>query len=448
MPRRLLAATVLACVWLTVDVREAAACLCGGMANPCASLWFGDREPVLFEGTVESIERRVVDVVYDFDGDAQVMQREMKEVRFRDVRPMLGQRVNTVLTGSGGGDCGYQRFEVGARFVVHATEEREGLSTGTCSFTAPVGEAREILDYVASLSGPGAGARISGKIVLAKREYVGLPSVTNTPLPGVRLQLEGPVRRAAVSDDRGLYAFETLPPGHYEVALETDRTDLFGTGPRRQSVALRHAHACATTYTEFYANGAITGAVVDADGQPVANAAVSLRAADIAGQEHVGYGSSRTDADGRYRFQALGAGRYVIGVNLEWGMRKDSPWVPSLAIDERGAPAIVTLAHAEQSEAGPIVVRMPQSTTITGRLTRRDGRPMHDTLVRATSAGENYRHFGDSVEATTDDDGRFTFTLGAGQAYRIGSWPDEGSVEVDRVVTPAMHLPLVLRPRP
>lgn len=447
MRPRLLATALLAIGWLVMDARAASACLCGGMANPCASLWFGDLEPVLFEGTVESIERRTIDEVLEFNGETRLLQRAMKEVRFRDVRPLLGKTVNTVLTGAGGGDCGYERFVVGGRFVVHASEAREGLSTGACSFTAPLAEAREILDFVASLSTPSSGARINGRIVLAKREHVGLPSVSNTPLAGVALSLEGPVRRKTVSDDKGQYTFEALPPGRYEVTLATERTDLFHAGPQRNSVELRNPHACAVPYTEFYANGSIGGSVVDSSGQRVAGARVSLRAAGIDGQEHVMYDGATTDADGRYQFRTLGAGRYVVGVNLEWGIKQDSPWAPVTATDERGATRIVALAHAEQIDISPITVRTPQPTVLTGRLTGPDGQPVPGARVRATSAGEGFRHFGDGTESTTDADGRFSFTLGSGLAYRIGTWLDAGSAEVDTIVVPAMQMQLVLRPR-
>ncbi|MGE3473822.1 MAG: carboxypeptidase regulatory-like domain-containing protein, partial [Vicinamibacterales bacterium] len=385
--------------------------------------------------------------VLETGGIARVQPREMREVRFRDVRPLLGRPANTVLTGMGGGDCGYPRFVVGGRFVVHATDERVGLTTGTCSFTAPVAEAREILDYVAGLSAPSAGARIDGTVVLARREHVGLPSISTTPLPGVTLQLEGPVRGSAVSDARGRYSFGPLPPGRYEVALITGRDDLVRAGPLRQPVALKHAYACATPYAEFFANGRVAGTVVDLDGRPVQAARVSLRAANIEGQEYFEYDTTATDADGRYRFQSLGEGRYAVGVNLEWGVRQDSPWVPAMATDERGAPAVVALAHAAQVEVPPIVVRVPPPATVTGRLVRADGRPVANARVRATSAGEGFRRFGEGVEATTDPLGRFSFALGAGLAYRISAWLDTGRAEVDAVVEDGTQVTLVLTPR-
>ena len=49
----------------------------------------------------------------------------------------------------------------------------------------------------------------------------------------------------------------------------------------------------------------------------------------------------------------------------------------------------------------PIVARRPQSASVTGRLTLPDGRPVANATVRASSAGEGFRSFGESVEVDT-----------------------------------------------
>lgn len=45
----------------------------------------------------------------------------------------------TILTGQGGGDCGY-RFEVGESYLVYASGSNESLSTNICHRTAPRSE--------------------------------------------------------------------------------------------------------------------------------------------------------------------------------------------------------------------------------------------------------------------------------------------------------------------
>ena len=52
-----------------------------------------------------------------------------------------------VVTGQGGGDCGYP-FQVGVDYVVYARRNAEGqLETGICSRTRTLAQAAEDLDY-------------------------------------------------------------------------------------------------------------------------------------------------------------------------------------------------------------------------------------------------------------------------------------------------------------
>lgn len=432
-------------VWLaTGSIAEA--CFCGGLAGPCRYLWGLDGQtPVVFEGTVESIERRAVSEMPGPDGGPGGAYF-MNEVRFKDVRHLLGERATIVLTGTGGGDCGYELFAVGQRFVVHATPDEHGLTTSTCSFTAPVAKAGEVLDYIASLSQPSPGARIAGKAVMARRNFVGLPSVVSSPLAGVRVTLEGLEQRSTVTDADGAYRFEALKPGRYQVSLATDHKELTSFR-RHEDVVLVNAHACAMPYAEFYVDGTVEGEVVDPEGRPIARAAVSLRAADIAGQDQVSYDSTWTDAAGHFRFGTLAEGRYVVGVNLASGPRDDSPYAITFAAGLGGAPAIIELARGGHLGLPPIVARLPTLTPVTGRVVLPDGKPLAGVVVRAFAAGEGHRSFGATVEATTDADGRFRFSLGQQQPYGFSVYIDQGNATVNTVVRPGLDVQLTLRPR-
>src|SRR5436853_1034278 len=57
-----------------------------------------------------------------------------------------------IITGLGGGDCGYG-FQVGTAYVVYAYKNSEGqLGTGICSRTRPVADAAEDLAYLRSIA--------------------------------------------------------------------------------------------------------------------------------------------------------------------------------------------------------------------------------------------------------------------------------------------------------
>ncbi|MGH6719792.1 MAG: carboxypeptidase regulatory-like domain-containing protein, partial [Alphaproteobacteria bacterium] len=206
--------------------------------------------------------------------------------------------------------------------------------------------------------------------------------------------------------------------GRYQLSVATDRKDLAGLD-RRQNIILPNAHACAGPYTALYVNGTISGSVADIEGRPVAGARVSLRGAEAGGQRHVSYEGTTTNAAGQYVFRTLGAGKYVVGVNLERRAQRDSPYAMSVAADATGAPIVIDLEHGGQQLVLPIVARLLELTTVIGRVIRPDGQPLRRLKVRAVHAGESLRTFGDTVDATTDDDGRFALDLAVGQPHRL-----------------------------
>lgn len=125
--------------------------------GPCTPAFCSCREPpppqdaleradAVFRGTVLSVRDTVV-AAKPADGSGW----PMRAVRFRvdsAWKGLSGETV-TVLTGSGGGDCGFG-FRTGGEYLVYAHEVRgrhlSGLSTGICSRTAPSSHAGEDLD--------------------------------------------------------------------------------------------------------------------------------------------------------------------------------------------------------------------------------------------------------------------------------------------------------------
>ena len=72
--------------------------------------------------------------------------------------------------------------------MVHATPSSDDLTTGTCSFTAPVEEAREVLEYIASPSQSSPGARITG----GRRCQTSLARTTSARRSGATRAHRGP----------------------------------------------------------------------------------------------------------------------------------------------------------------------------------------------------------------------------------------------------------------
>ncbi len=117
---RLVVVGVLVVGSLATFPAQTSACSCGGPPSPADEFnWAGS----VFRGIATSID----------DGD---LNREIR-VKFAVLSVWKGEIAEelTVITGHGGGDCGY-RFHEGVEYIVYADRETNGV--GICGRTAPV----------------------------------------------------------------------------------------------------------------------------------------------------------------------------------------------------------------------------------------------------------------------------------------------------------------------
>lgn len=350
MPRRVWPGLLVLFAWMLVPA-PAWACTCGGDMPPCQQLWMGGEEsaPVVFEGTVVSIAQEE-----EPTPNGRYLYRK---VTFQDSRGWIGEASGWVTTGMSDADCGYP-FEVGRRYVVHATRNAAtgALRTGVCNQTRPVEQATELLSYLRGLQQPSSGGSIFGRVTLDQDRFsVAAPSESSRrPLEGVSVYVSGQVERSVLTDADGRYRFDGLPRGEYEVRTEfPSRPELSGqlsTGGR--PLRLAHAHACARLDVSYAVNGVISGSLVDSDGNAVPSTIVEIRLEVPLQKDQPHYGITPTDALGRFEFRRLPAGRYVVGVNLQRGPGLQSPWAPA-----RSDPPVVELDEGELRVLAPIVVR-------------------------------------------------------------------------------------------
>src|SRR5688500_1922870 len=105
------------------SLQNARACSCGERPTICTPI----RTSVVFVGRVQTRVRDTVDALNEMVFDFEV-ERAIAGVSERRVR---------VLTGDGGGDCGYP-FEPGRRYVVYASREGDQIVTTTCYGNKPL----------------------------------------------------------------------------------------------------------------------------------------------------------------------------------------------------------------------------------------------------------------------------------------------------------------------
>lgn len=156
---------------------------------------------------------------------------------------------------------------------------------------------------------------ISGRVITAD---------TGVPIPRAVVTLSS--RRLAVyTDYEGRYTFTDLPPGQYSIFVNVGphRADyqptsygvpaggMAGTVLRATPVELADGQRLENVDIALQPSGAITGAVLDADGRPLSRVGVSVMMLRP-GFEPMPRGGAQTDDRGVYRIFGLPAGDYVV----------------------------------------------------------------------------------------------------------------------------------------
>src|SRR6185369_11608118 len=96
-----------------------------------------------------------------------------------------------VLTGFGGGDCGFG-FRQTEQYLVYAyrSERNQKLYTSICTRTRLLFDAEADLAYIRGLAKAKPGGTISGEVAKYQRDANG--TLTHPPLSGVKVTFEGP----------------------------------------------------------------------------------------------------------------------------------------------------------------------------------------------------------------------------------------------------------------
>jgi hypothetical protein len=116
------------------------------VATPYACTYLGSADAI-FEGTVERTELRRGPGLLAPGFDTSELH-----VKLRDVRAHRGQSQDVVVTGLGGGNCGYP-FREGVRYLIVAGRRAsDGLLTvGLYGLTQPLGDAAGLAEYLRTL---------------------------------------------------------------------------------------------------------------------------------------------------------------------------------------------------------------------------------------------------------------------------------------------------------
>ena len=403
MRRFLVTAAFLLIAFLTTGSARLHACSCAPFRQPCAAEWTAS---AIFVGEVINIDQLVEPEMWGSRRVSFVVRESFKGI---------GERIVDVLTGSGGGDCGFD-FKTGSSYLVFAGRSATTgrLGTGTCSKTALLSWSKDQLKLLRKVPQP-SGERTLLQGSVTRHPFRNGPSDwAKEAVPGVRVQLMGQQgtweTRTAVD---GRFEFRA-PLGRYRLTVES------GDGVYSQpdasaglDVRLVDAKACAPIDIQLWSNGRVRGRLIDSAGRPV-----SFLTLDIAkrADSFRPYPEARTttDRDGRFAFDRLAPGDYEIGLTLQkYVGRKDEDFAIRL-----GSDAHVSVEAETDLDAGTI--RLPDTVhvqSVKGVVVDEGGAPVADAEVHAVTPGRNLGV--SSGPVMTDAQGQFAISIVAGRVHEL-----------------------------
>jgi hypothetical protein len=351
----------------------------------------------VFSGTV--IESRRVTV------NEGTYSHEMRAVRLSISQAFRGieDAEVEVLTGFGGGDCGFG-FRQTEQYLVYAyrSERDQKLYTSICSRTRLLADAKADLAYIRGLAKAQSGGRISGEVAKYLRDATG--TLANQPLAGVKVIFEGPDKYEAITDAKGQFHVDALAAGEYTVKPITP-AGLGVRGPdRKVTVADK---GCAETSFWLESNAQLSGRVLNPQGLPVAKAEIFMIEADK--EKYRGHwDAAYADDDGKYSFKFIPSGRYVLQIRFDGTTSQTRPfplmYFPGVA--DKSEATVFAVAEGQAIEKDLVMPPMPREYEVSGTVTWSNGLAVPDARLGYEIPNEAIIY-----GAKIDDQGRFQFKV-------------------------------------
>jgi len=331
-------------------------------------------------------------------------------MRLRVVRPLKGITDTTAdLWSEATSSCGV-RLDVGKRYVVYTSVVDGRMQIHACGYgrqLAPGEPDPELPPVAGSVYG-----RVSRYDVDRIRRFQPLEAI-----PAVRIGLTLPSGVVTTASDQwGSFRFANVPPGTYQLSIDAG----LGLAPWvSQPVVLTDGAACVDTQVVLRPSGRVSGQVLTADSRPAGGFYVrllpdSLEASPLA--QHVD-GGDMTGPDGRFTFEGIAPGSYVLAVNPDAGDPTGrQPYASAYfgGADRASATRILVGEAAIELER-PFVLPAPLATrTFTVAVTCQDGSVPAGLMTRAQAPGSVFAEFDDTAQGPVR-----TLTLVRDQDYRL-----------------------------
>ena len=391
-------------------VIQACSCMFSGL--PCQSYW---NTPIVFSG-------RVVEITTPKIEETRSAAFPRKTVRFavsQAFRGISGTMVE-VVTGTGGGDCGYD-FKLNENYLVYADNYQGKIYTGICNRTRLLSEADEDIEYINNLSKLKAGAMIYGAVHKFRYLKSGEEWQPNPPLPDIKLTLEGNGKiYEATTDSRGEFRVADLASGDYTLRLLAPK----GFYPFKSEQKVKvYEKGCAVMDFMLEINTSLSGRILDEKGAAAAKIMVNLVPVEQINEPYKrGKQFVQTDDDGRFTFYTIPSGKYYLGVRFDQPLEKFAyPRTFYPGTRQLNEANVITVNEGQVFENYDF--QLPAKLTerkIEGIVVYPDGKPVRDARI----GSEEVEHTESSSASYSGDDktdtaGRFSLTRLNGLRYLI-----------------------------
>jgi hypothetical protein len=333
-----------------VSERDAFACSCMMTGPPCQATWTADS---VFIGTVASIAT--------IDDGSPGASYQSRLVTFNVERGFVNAATGPVeiVTGMGGGDCGYS-FKRGVTYLVYASRSGASILTaGICSRTRPVAEAQDDLKYLTAMSTAGGGGRVYGRVNESRRDPAEPSWIDYGPVDGISVSIRGATFfRDAVTDRDGRFEVPNVPVG--EATLSMTVPPGFEPATFERELLIKDPRACTQVDLTIRPLARASGFVTDASGRPLAGVEIDAVARELAAYRPEQFQRpAKTDDRGAFEFEDLPPGSYVFGINLTKDPfnrpRGAAIFLPGTALPSEAT--VVELRAGDRKEVG--VLREP-----------------------------------------------------------------------------------------
>ena len=386
------------------------ACTCVDIGPPCQSYW---ASPVVFSGRAVDVRTIREEVPKPGSGSFRFHVEALFSVS-AEYRGKLGPTVELV-TGAGGGDCGY-KFEEGREYLVYAYKEKDGaLSTGICTPTKPLENAGVDLEFIGSLATAKPVGSVFGKVSEYQTRRSNDEWKPNLPIANLTIELTGPDGPLmTTTTEAGEFRFANLQPGEYRLGFAAPNGFLPATSNEKLLIPEK---GCAIRNFSLTRETSISGRLIDTDGEPVRKIFAQLVPIDQINErfkpdDHF----ALVDDDGQFKFPIVPAGRYYLGIRLRSSHLEHAyprTFYPGTQILDSAAVVIIR----EGQILKDLNFQLPEpfaERRVEGVITFPDGKPVARARVLVEEVG-----LGERRGAEADEIGRFSLTLLEGVSYRI-----------------------------